>query len=103
MAETSAAWPLADRKSSCRNRRKYILSTKLKLTDLIEALSQEILDVVQQAHNSRQLKKGANEATKTLNVSVPSLFAYDYNQLTFMCSVEQASCMCSPKIALAQR
>ena len=44
MAETSAAWPLAD-----------------------QALSQEILDVVQQAHNSRQLKKGANEATKTLN------------------------------------
>ncbi|ANZ77181.1 U4/U6.U5 snRNP component and U3 snoRNP component [Komagataella phaffii CBS 7435] len=30
-------------------------------------LSQQILDVVQQAQNLRQLKKGANEATKTLN------------------------------------
>ncbi|ETN42104.1 ribonucleoprotein-associated protein [Cyphellophora europaea CBS 101466] len=40
----SAAWPIAD-----------------------EALSQKILDIVQQASNYRQLKKGANEATKTLN------------------------------------
>lgn len=32
-----------------------------------EALSQQILDVVQQASSLRQLKKGANEATKTLN------------------------------------
>jgi U4/U6 small nuclear ribonucleoprotein SNU13 len=39
--DTSAAWPVAD-----------------------EALSQEILDIVQQANNYRQLKKGANEATK---------------------------------------
>ena len=31
------------------------------------ALTQQILDVVQQAQNLRQLKKGANEATKTLN------------------------------------
>ncbi|KAF2502765.1 L30e-like protein [Lophium mytilinum] len=42
--DTSAAWPVAD-----------------------QALSQEILDLVQQANNYRQLKKGANEATKTLN------------------------------------
>jgi len=40
----SAAWPLAD-----------------------EALSQQILDLIQQAGHYRQLKKGANEATKTLN------------------------------------
>ncbi|KAI9778910.1 MAG: RNA binding protein snu13 [Peltula sp. TS41687] len=40
----SAAWPIAD-----------------------QALSQEILDLVQQASHYRQLKKGANEATKTLN------------------------------------
>ncbi|EXJ77650.1 ribonucleoprotein-associated protein [Capronia coronata CBS 617.96] len=40
----SAAWPLAD-----------------------EALSQSIYDLVQQASHYRQLKKGANEATKTLN------------------------------------
>ena len=38
------AWPLAD-----------------------EALTTEILDLVQQASHYRQLKKGANEATKTLN------------------------------------
>ncbi|TID30208.1 hypothetical protein CANINC_001215 [Pichia inconspicua] len=31
------------------------------------ALSQQILDLVQQAQNLRQLKKGANETTKTLN------------------------------------
>ncbi|ESW96073.1 hypothetical protein KL921_003189 [Ogataea angusta] len=30
-------------------------------------LTQQILDVVQQAQNLRQLKKGANETTKTLN------------------------------------
>ncbi|TPR08452.1 hypothetical protein CAN33_004255 [Aspergillus niger] len=44
MSETSAAWPLAD-----------------------EALTQNLLDLVQQAGHYRQLKKGANEATKTLN------------------------------------
>ncbi|OJJ50771.1 hypothetical protein ASPZODRAFT_86370 [Penicilliopsis zonata CBS 506.65] len=43
-ADTSAAWPLAD-----------------------EALTQSLLDLVQQAAHYRQLKKGANEATKTLN------------------------------------
>lgn len=31
------------------------------------ATTQQILDIVQQATNLRQLKKGANEATKTLN------------------------------------
>lgn len=44
MAEQSAAFPIAD-----------------------QALTQEILDLVQQASHYRQLKKGANEATKTLN------------------------------------
>ncbi|KXL50884.1 hypothetical protein M433DRAFT_7453 [Acidomyces richmondensis BFW] len=44
MTDQSAAWPIAD-----------------------QALSQEILDLVQQASHYRQLKKGANEATKTLN------------------------------------
>ncbi|RFU35680.1 hypothetical protein B7463_g672, partial [Scytalidium lignicola] len=42
--QASAAWPLAD-----------------------EALTQSILDLVQQSSHYRQLKKGANEATKTLN------------------------------------
>ncbi|TDZ30193.1 13 kDa ribonucleoprotein-associated protein [Colletotrichum sidae] len=46
----SAAWPLAD-----------------------DALQQEILDMVQQCTHSRQLKKGANEATKTLNRGVSEL------------------------------
>ncbi|KAI9889234.1 MAG: RNA binding protein snu13 [Vezdaea aestivalis] len=32
-----------------------------------EALTQDILDLTQQASHYRQLKKGANEATKTLN------------------------------------
>lgn len=31
------------------------------------ALTQQILDIIQQASHYRQLKKGANEATKTLN------------------------------------
>ncbi|KAJ5531995.1 uncharacterized protein N7484_011913 [Penicillium longicatenatum] len=45
MAEdTNAAWPIAD-----------------------ESLTQSLLDLVQQASHYRQLKKGANEATKTLN------------------------------------
>merc|ERR1712227_760160 len=44
MSAESAAWPVAD-----------------------QSLSQEILDVVQQASHYKQLKKGANEATKTLN------------------------------------
>jgi len=39
-----AAWPVAD-----------------------DALSQQILDILQQAGHYHQLKKGANEATKTLN------------------------------------
>ncbi|EOO01050.1 putative snrnp and snornp protein [Phaeoacremonium minimum UCRPA7] len=40
----SAAWPLAD-----------------------AALTQELLDCIQQASHYRQLKKGANESTKALN------------------------------------
>ncbi|EGN95520.1 hypothetical protein SERLA73DRAFT_142261, partial [Serpula lacrymans var. lacrymans S7.3] len=48
MAEQrSKAWPLAD-----------------------EALTNSILDLVQQAGQYKQLKKGANEATKTLNRGV---------------------------------
>jgi len=42
--QANAAWPLAD-----------------------AALTQTILDLVQQSAHYRQLKKGANEATKTLN------------------------------------
>ncbi|GAB7352334.1 hypothetical protein MBLNU459_g2778t1 [Dothideomycetes sp. NU459] len=42
--DANAAWPVAD-----------------------SAMTQEILDLVQQASHYRQLKKGANEATKTLN------------------------------------
>ncbi|KAJ2903029.1 L30e-like protein [Zalerion maritima] len=37
------------------------------------ALTQELLDLVQQAGHYRQLKKGANECTKTLNRGVSEL------------------------------
>lgn len=50
MSNESAAWPVAD-----------------------QALSQEILDLVQQASHYRQLKKGANEATKTLNRGISEI------------------------------
>ncbi|TKR96784.1 hypothetical protein L596_010756 [Steinernema carpocapsae] len=36
-------------------------------------MSQKILDLVQQAYNYKQLKKGANEATKTLNRGISEL------------------------------
>ncbi|KAF2452956.1 50S ribosomal protein L30e-like protein [Lineolata rhizophorae] len=48
--QPSVAWPIAD-----------------------GALTQEILDLVQQCAHYRQLKKGANEATKTLNRGVSEL------------------------------
>ncbi|RYP40551.1 hypothetical protein DL769_011754 [Monosporascus sp. CRB-8-3] len=50
MTTESAAWPLADAQ-----------------------LAQEILDLVQQASHYRQLKKGANECTKTLNRGISEL------------------------------
>uniref|UniRef100_A0A0N4ZWQ9 Ribonucloprotein n=1 Tax=Parastrongyloides trichosuri TaxID=131310 RepID=A0A0N4ZWQ9_PARTI len=36
-------------------------------------MSQKLLDLVQQAMNYKQLKKGANEATKTLNRGISDL------------------------------
>lgn len=45
----------------------YILSDNPAWPLADEALTQSILDLVQQASHYRQLKKGANEATKTLN------------------------------------
>ncbi|KAI9745401.1 MAG: RNA binding protein snu13 [Claussenomyces sp. TS43310] len=48
--QANAAWPLAD-----------------------ASLSQSILDLVQQASHYRQLKKGANEATKTLNRGIAEI------------------------------
>jgi len=50
MTDASAAYPLADDK-----------------------LSQQLLDLVQQASHLRQLKKGANECTKTLNRGIAEL------------------------------
>ena len=38
-----------------------------------DALTVSILDIVQQAANYKQLKKGANEATKTLNRGISEL------------------------------
>lgn len=49
----------------CENMSSVPNPKALPLADA--ALAQQILDVVQQASNMRQLKKGANEATKTLN------------------------------------
>ncbi|KAF2012311.1 ribosomal protein-like protein L7Ae [Aaosphaeria arxii CBS 175.79] len=46
----SAAWPIAD-----------------------EALSQQLLDLVQQASHYKQMRKGANEATKALNRGIAEL------------------------------
>ncbi|MCJ1292450.1 RNA binding protein snu13 [Xylographa carneopallida] len=48
--QVSAAWPVAD-----------------------PALTQTILDLIQQASHYRQLKKGANEATKTLNRGISEI------------------------------
>lgn len=42
------------------------------------ALSQKLLDLVQQAMNYKQLKKGANEATKTLNRGISEV-SYSLN------------------------
>ncbi|KAJ4286451.1 RNA binding protein snu13 [Kalmusia sp. IMI 367209] len=50
MSADSAAWPLAD-----------------------EDLSQQLLDLVQQASHYKQMRKGANEATKTLNRGIAEL------------------------------
>lgn len=47
---TSAAWPLAS-----------------------PQLAQELLDLTQQASHYRQLKKGANEVTKTLNRGIAEI------------------------------
>ncbi|MCJ1287586.1 RNA binding protein snu13 [Xylographa opegraphella] len=52
--QVSAAWPVAD-----------------------QALTQTILDLVQQASHYRQLKKGANEATKTLNRGISEIIILD--------------------------
>ncbi|KAI6089867.1 L30e-like protein, partial [Hypoxylon rubiginosum] len=48
--QDNAAWPIAD-----------------------QTLTQEILDLVQQAGHARQLKKGANEVTKTLSRGVAEI------------------------------
>ncbi|KAK1148314.1 RNA binding protein snu13 [Aspergillus melleus] len=61
--EPNAAWPLAD-----------------------ESLTQNILDLVQQSTHYRQIKKGANEATKTLNRGTAELviLAADCNPLAIL-------------------
>ncbi|KAJ5096361.1 hypothetical protein NUU61_005717 [Penicillium alfredii] len=64
MAEDpSAAWPIAD-----------------------ESLTQSLLDLVQQAGHYRQLKKGANEATKSLNRGTSEIvvLAADANPLAII-------------------
>jgi len=50
------------------------MSVNPKAYPLADAeLSVQILDLVQQASNYKQLKKGANEATKTLNRGITDL------------------------------
>ncbi|KAK7923265.1 hypothetical protein PG985_007336 [Apiospora marii] len=60
---TSAAWPLAS-----------------------PQLAQELLDLTQQASHYRQLKKGANEVTKTLNRGIAEivLLAADTSPLAIL-------------------
>lgn len=47
-------------------------------------LTQKILDVVQQSVNYRQLKKGANEATKTLNRGIAEVRILSFVFILFM-------------------
>eukprot|EP00897_Mesotaenium_endlicherianum_P000602 jgi/Mesen1/10542/ME000083S10049 len=60
-----------------------------------------ILDIVQQAANYKQLKKGANEATKTLNrgiaefVNVPYVFVPSKQALGRACGVSRPVISCS--------
>jgi hypothetical protein len=58
--ETGVAWPIAD-----------------------EALSQQLLDLVQQATNYRQVKKGANEYVHILCPSLPDSCFMDHVTLHF--------------------
>lgn len=59
----SAAWPIADAAlTQVRPAPQTHLSTRQRLTK-----PQEILDLLQSSAHYRQLKKGANEATKALN------------------------------------
>jgi U4/U6 small nuclear ribonucleoprotein SNU13 len=70
MSENSAAYPLADEKLST-----YVQVTTIRIFSRIQAnlnLSQ-IYDLVQQCSHARQIKKGANEATKTLNRGIAEL------------------------------
>jgi hypothetical protein len=72
MAENnpSAAWPVAD-----------------------EALAQKILDIVQQASNYRQLKKGANEGKHTpLNTSYPAITALTLHPPHSLCYISPFYC-----------
>ena len=50
MAEENVAWPLAD-----------------------QALTTEVLDLIQSATHFRQIRKGANEATKSLNRGIAEI------------------------------
>lgn len=65
----SAAWPIADAALSQVRCRKRDSADKLYpiILHADERRAQEILDLIQSASHYRQLKKGANEATKALN------------------------------------
>ena len=63
----SAAWPVADAGNSI-----FLTEFSKLLTRFFKALTQEILDIVQQASHYRQLKKGANEGLSTQYLSCPA-------------------------------
>ena len=64
-----------------------------------QSMSTTILDLVQQASNFKQLKKGANEATKTLNRGISEFIVGDkvdnnvLRKLTFKINFETCSNM----------
>ncbi|KAK9862205.1 hypothetical protein WJX84_000404 [Apatococcus fuscideae] len=61
-------------------------------------LSNTILDIIQQAANYKQLRKGANEATKTLNredKNVPYVFVPSKAALGRACGVARPVISCS--------
>ncbi|KAJ5225034.1 hypothetical protein N7468_006259 [Penicillium chermesinum] len=75
MAEdSSAAWPIAD-----------------------EALTQSLLDLVQQASHYRQIRKGANEATKTLNRGVSEIIILAADTTPFPSCILHLPLLCEDK------
>jgi U4/U6 small nuclear ribonucleoprotein SNU13 len=80
MSAESAAWPVADQALSQEVSQMSTYAaqpcptlSKLPPQSTIANTLSQILDLVQQAQHYRQLKKGANEATKTLNRGISEI------------------------------